>query len=198
MRQWKSLKVDDATNIAISKTKVIHCSDITWASWRPKSPAIWLFVQQIVQADSNENTKCPPTLRTLCEGNPAFPGHDVVKTNAQILSIWCFYHPNVRLYMQTSHNNKCAEIWRIMHELPWITIFGSRVRRCANNFHEWRSHEWKLLANRITSDAKIVIHGNEFYFYILHAILCPSTHNSTKTIIDCRFRHRRWGRSFLI
>ena len=35
--------------------------------------------------------------------------------------------------------------------------------RFANNFHEWRlgSHEWKLLANRITSDLKIVIHGNE-------------------------------------
>ena len=41
-----------------------------------------------------------------------------------------------------------------MHELPWITIFGSRVCRFANNFHEWRSHEWKLLANRITSDPK--------------------------------------------
>ena len=57
-----------------------------------------------------------------------------------------------------------------MHELPWITIFGSRVRRFANNFHEWRSHKWKSLANRLTSDPKIVIHGNEFYF--LHAIWC--------------------------
>ena len=46
-----------------------------------------------------------------------------------------------------------------MHELPWITIFGSRVRRFANDFHEWRSHEWKSLANRLTSDPKIVIHG---------------------------------------
>ena len=53
------------------------------------------------------------------------------------------------------------KILRIMHELPWTPIFGSRVRRFANNFHEWRSHEWKLLANRITSDPKIVIHGNE-------------------------------------
>ena len=35
-------------------------------------------------------------------------------------------------------------------ESPWITIFGSRVRRFANDFHEWRSHEWKSLANRIT------------------------------------------------
>ena len=48
-----------------------------------------------------------------------------------------------------------------MHELPWITILWSRVKRFANYFHEWRSHEWKSLANRITSDHKIVIHGDE-------------------------------------
>ena len=48
---------------------------------------------------------------------------------------------------------------RIMHE--WITILRSRVRRIANDFHEWQSHKWKSLANRLTSDPKIVIHGNE-------------------------------------
>ena len=41
------------------------------------------------------------------------------------------------------------------------TILGSRLGRFANNFHEWRSHDWKLLENRITSDPKIVIHDNE-------------------------------------
>ena len=41
-----------------------------------------------------------------------------------------------------------------MHELPWITIFVSRVRRFAKAFHEWRSHEWKSLANRITSSVR--------------------------------------------
>ena len=30
------------------------------------------------------------------------------------------------------------DVIMIMHELPWITIFGSRVRRFANNFHESR------------------------------------------------------------
>ena len=43
----------------------------------------------------------------------------------------------------------------------------------ANNFHESRSHEWKSLANRITGDTKIVIHGNECIIYFLNAILCP-------------------------
>ena len=37
----------------------------------------------------------------------------------------------------------------------WVTVnndFWSRVRWFANDFHEWRSHEWKSLANHLTSD----------------------------------------------
>ena len=68
-----------------------------------------------------------------------------------------------------------------MHELPWITIFGSRVRRFANNFPEWRSHEWKSLANRITSDPKYVIHGNECIISFLTRYLKSWTHNSAET-----------------
>ena len=36
----------------------------------------------------------------------------------------------------------------------WVTVnndFLSRVRRFGNDFHEWRSHEWKSLPNRLTS-----------------------------------------------
>ena len=81
------------------------------------------------------------------------------------------------------------------NDLPWITIFGSWVRRFANNFHEWRNHEWKFLANRITSDPKIVIHGNECiiiflkrYFMSLNA----QFRQKQSSIVDCR-----WGRPFL-
>ena len=38
--------------------------------------------------------------------------------------------------------------------------FGSLVMRFANDFHSWLRHSWKLLANRLTRDPKIVIHGN--------------------------------------
>ena len=72
------------------------------------------------------------------------------------------------------------EIWRIMHSLPWITIFGSRVRRFANDFHEWRSHELKSLTNRLTSDPKIVIHGNECIILFLTRNYMSWTHNSAK------------------
>ena len=77
------------------------------------------------------------------------------------------------------HQPACKK-QRTMHELPWITIFVSRVRRFANNFHEWRSHEWKLLANRITSDPKSLFTVTNVLFYFLHVILCPWMHNSTK------------------
>ena len=60
----------------------------------------------------------------------------------------------------------------------WVTVntdFWSWVGWFSNDFHEWWSHEWKSLANHLTSDQKIVIHGNEDiilfltrYFYILN------------------------------
>ena len=94
-----------------------------------------------------------------------------------------------------------------MHELPWITIFGSRVRRFANDFHEWRSHEWKSLANRITSDPKIVIHGNKCIILFLIRYFISRTQNSAKkqssigdfaivakaVFADLLWRHHNWS-----
>ena len=68
-----------------------------------------------------------------------------------------------------------------MHELPWITIFGSWVRRFANYFHKWRSHEWKSLASRITSDPKIVIHGNECILFLICYLMSLNTHPLEKS-----------------
>ena len=73
-------------------------------------------------------------------------------------------------------------IWRIMHELPWITIFGSRVRRFSNDFHEWRGYDWKSLAKRITSVPKIVIHGNDCIFLFLTRHFMFWTYNSAEYI----------------
>ena len=50
-------------------------------------------------------------------------------------------------------------------------IFGSLVMRFANDFHSWLRHSWKSLANRLTRDPKIVIHGNSC---IILYILCFS------------------------
>ena len=87
-----------------------------------------------------------------------------------------------------------------MHELPWITIFGSRVRRFANDFHEWRrtvnndfwvtseaicqwfslvtsENHWQI-ASLVTQKSLFTVTNVLFYF--LHAILCPGTNNSAK------------------
>ena len=82
--------------------------------------------------------------------------------------------------------SKCMNTWRNTMDIKnnaWvtvITIFGSQLRRFANDFHEWRSHEWKLLVNRVTSDPKIVIHGNECVILFLTCYFMSWTHNSTK------------------
>ena len=54
--------------------------------------------------------------------------------------------------------------WLYIKNSAWVTVnndFWVTSEAFANNFHEWQSHERKLLANRLTSDPKIVIHGNE-------------------------------------
>ena len=48
---------------------------------------------------------------------------------------------------------------KIIHSLPGIMIFGSLVMRCANDFDSWLRHSWKLLANCLTRDPKIVFHS---------------------------------------
>ena len=67
-----------------------------------------------------------------------------------------------------------------MYELPWITIFWSRVRWFGNDFHEWRSHEWKSLANHLTSDQNIVIHGNECIIIFLTRYYMSWVHSFAK------------------
>ena len=37
---------------------------------------------------------------------------------------------------------------------------GSLLMQFANDFHLWLRHSWKLLANRLIRDPKIVFHGN--------------------------------------
>ena len=82
----------------------------------------------------------------------------------------------------------------------WVTVnsdFWSRVRWFAHDFHEWRSHDWKSLAYRITSSQTIVIHGNEWNILFLSHYSMTWTHNSAKKIIDRSFPHCRQGRTFL-
>ena len=66
-------------------------------------------------------------------------------------------------------------IYRIIYDLLRIMIFWSRVGWFANDFHEWRSHEWKLLLNHLMSDQNSTVllwrHGNSYCDVIL--TYCP-------------------------
>ena len=111
---------------------------------------------------------------------------------------WIAYAILVRsCSLNDDHAKPNKKIYRLMHELLWITIFGSRVRWFANDLHEWRSHMWKSLANRITSDPKSLFTVINVSFYLLHAILCPEHTMPLKTIIDLWFLHCHKGRSDL-
>ena len=49
--------------------------------------------------------------------------------------------------------------------------------RFANDFHSWLRHSWKSLANRLTRDPKIVIHGNSciILYIILYMVIDMSS-----------------------
>ena len=111
-------------------------------------------------------------------------------TNDLHILFWLLCHINDSKHTKSVEASMCQLIlatWQksIMHELLCKTIFGSRVRRFANDFHKWRSHEWKSLVNRIMSEPKIVTHGNECIILFLTHNFMYLTHNfSKKTIMD--------------
>ena len=71
----------------------------------------------------------------------------------------------------------------------WVTVnnaFWVTNEATTSDFHEWRSHEWKLSANRITSDPKSLFMVTNVLFYFLHAILYPWTHKIADFAIVAR------------
>ena len=86
----------------------------------------------------------------------------------------------------SNYHNVCNK-YRITFELPWIKFFGSWVCWFAHNFHGWWSHKWKLFAKCITSDPKIVIHGNEciilFFTCYFVSWTCNTTKNNYRSLI---------------
>ena len=81
---------------------------------------------------------------------------------------------------EVTSENHCRIASRFFCHEFFVTIFLSRVRRFGNDFHEWRSHEWKSLPNRLTSDKQIVIHGNEWIILFLTRYFMSWTHKYAK------------------
>ena len=74
-----------------------------------------------------------------------------------------------------------------MHELLWITILCHEWGDLPKTFTSEEVTSKNYCANRITSDPKIVIHGNECIFYFLYAILCPEHTISLKQLLITDF-----------
>ena len=61
--------------------------------------------------------------------------------------------------------------------------WGSRVRRFANSFHEWRCHKWTSLANRNTCNSCIIL-----YLYGIGHVYVITAHVFLSNVINhtCR------------
>ena len=99
--------------------------------------------------------------------------------------------PHVCVSESGWHCMNYREYWFfVSSEAIWQWFSRVMMRRFGNDCHEWWSHEWKSLPNRLTSDIKkIGIHGNPYITLSLHAILCPDqAHRPLITIIARSFR----------
>ena len=66
----------DLCFILLSSFMVIHHNDVTWLTWHLKSPATWLFVQQLVPANIKENIEARhywPFMRGIHQSPVDFP-----------------------------------------------------------------------------------------------------------------------------
>ena len=84
---------------------------------------------------------------------------------------------------------KHCNIYRIMYELTWITMFG----------HEWGDlpmceNHWQI-ASRVGKKSLVTV-TNVFFLFLTHCLM-SWIHNSARTTIGCSFRHYCEGRSFL-
>ena len=57
LRKWNNVVLYLILLAAELSNALSHCSEVTWAPWRLKSPVTRLFVQQLVQTSIKENSK---------------------------------------------------------------------------------------------------------------------------------------------
>ena len=113
--------------------------------------------------------------------------------------------------MSVNQNDSVIVLWSDIKNNAWVTVnndfWVTSEAICQYNFHGWRSHEWKSLANRIRSDPKIVIHGNECIILFLTRYLMSNTQfrqNNYRSLISplslwtvfsdlVLWRHHRWS-----
>ena len=110
----------------------------------------------------------------LCVGNSLvtreFPAQTA--SNTENVSIWWRHH------IRDRDRGYCiVEIYRIMHELPWITIFGHDWGDLP--IFSWVTKSWvKIIGKSLHEWSKIVIYGNECIILFLTCYFMSWTHHS--------------------
>ena len=111
----------------------------------------------------------------LCVGNSLvtreFPAQ--MASNTENVFIWWRHHIRDR-----DRDRYCiVEIYRIMHELPWITIFGHDWGDLP--IFSWVTKSWvKIIGKSLHEWSKIVIYGNEWIILFLTRYFMSWTHHS--------------------
>ena len=99
-------------NMGYKWKKTQHNSDITWLTWRFRSLATWLFLQQLVQAYYKENSQQSFVLLGLCDRGESTSDQCIPLTNGQ----WC------RKYFQTL----ISSWWQtFFSRLEWVKCLGT-------------------------------------------------------------------------
>ena len=91
------------------------------------------------------------------------------------------------------------QTYRIMHDLPWITIFLVTSQAICQWFSlgtEVTSENHWQIASGVTPNNRYLSIVMNVLFYFLQAILCPEHTVPLKAIIDRSFRHCHRGRFF--
>ena len=147
----------------------------------------WYTILQIKQEDFYRFYQMQPKVDIRCVRRPretCDPVFFYFMTFRIIMEIWEFC-----LEISLKNHGNFSRL--VCGNPAWVTVnndFGSRVRRFANNFYEWRSHKWKSLANHITSDPKSRYSWQRLYYFISwHAILCPEHTISLKQLLITDF-----------
>ena len=144
-------------------------------------------------SDANERKHQGSALLAICAGNSPVPGEFPAQmaSNTENVSIWWRHH-EVWVIVLSWHVLKFRAIWGFFYwynrnliadikNNAWVTV-NDDFWVTSEAICQWfsRRHEWKSLANRLTSDPKIVIQGNECIILFLTRYFMSWTHNSAK------------------
>ena len=145
---------------------------------------------------------CHESLSIISPGNGTTPSCWGNEVGWAVCHIW-FFKLLIAIYIYVQTNGDCwcfrelkTLVWkkyRIMHELPWIMIFGLWVSDLAIIFMSdevMSENNWQI-ASRVTQKSLFTVMNVLFIISYRLFLICPEHTILLKTIIDHWFCHCR-------